>query len=309
MALRPSSVPQHVVLPEPPASSLPHVTDPDSDLARAASPTVTRLLATVVTDPDLESTAAFSLVTELVDFAARSRLEYVASLVTESESVYPPSVGGEPALSSDVLEDRQFELECLAATLPCFASMLLCPEGDPDALDIPTPRSYAEAITGPYSSQWQTAMDAEMASWKSTGTYVDEVPPFGANIVDGMWIFRVKQPPGSPPTFKARHVDFFQNFSPTSKMTTLRPVALPLTACAPPLAAREPPLQHARRPSSQRAAPAARSPPLQPARRPLAARSLPLQPARHSPVARSLPLQPARRPLAARSLPLLIYSC
>ncbi|CAI7788647.1 unnamed protein product [Closterium sp. NIES-54] len=65
--------------------------------------------------------------------------------------------------------------------------------GDPDAPDIPTPRSYAEAITGPYSSQWQAAMDAEMASWKSTGTYVNEVPPPGVNIVDGMWIFRVKR--------------------------------------------------------------------------------------------------------------------
>ncbi|CAI7771588.1 unnamed protein product [Closterium sp. NIES-54] len=39
MALRPSSVPQRVVLPEPPASSLPHVPDLGSDLARAASPT------------------------------------------------------------------------------------------------------------------------------------------------------------------------------------------------------------------------------------------------------------------------------
>ncbi|CAI7933355.1 unnamed protein product, partial [Closterium sp. NIES-54] len=76
------------------------------------------------------------------------------------------------------------------------------------------------------------AMDAEMASWKSTGTYVDEVPPPGANIVSGMWIFRVKRPPGSPPAFKARYVargfsqrqgvDFFQTFSPTPKMTTLR---------------------------------------------------------------------------------------
>ncbi|CAI7751474.1 unnamed protein product [Closterium sp. NIES-54] len=138
MALRPSSVPQHVVLPQPPASSLPHVPDPESNLARAASPTVPRLLTTVVADPDFESTAAFALVTKLVDFAARSRLDYVASLVTESESVCPPSVGGEGALSSDVLEDRQFELECLAAALPCFASMLLFPEGDPDALDIPT---------------------------------------------------------------------------------------------------------------------------------------------------------------------------
>ncbi|CAI7878733.1 unnamed protein product [Closterium sp. NIES-53] len=110
--------------------------------------------------------------------------------------------------------------------------MVLAPEGDPDTPDIPTPRSYAEAIAGEYSSQWQTAMDAEMASWKSTGTYVNEVPPHGANIVSGMWIFRVKRPPGSPPVFKARYVargfsqregvDFFQTFSPTPKMTTLR---------------------------------------------------------------------------------------
>ncbi|CAI7850533.1 unnamed protein product [Closterium sp. NIES-54] len=117
--------------------------------------------------------------------------------------------------------------------------MLLAPEGDSDAPDIPTPRSYAEAITGPYSSQWQEAMDAEMASWKSTGTYVDEVPPPGVNIVDGMWFFRVKRPPGSPPAFKARYVardfseqkgvDYFQNFSLSPKMTTLR-VLLHVTA-------------------------------------------------------------------------------
>ncbi|CAI7863979.1 unnamed protein product, partial [Closterium sp. NIES-54] len=95
-----------------------------------------------------------------------------------------------------------------------------------------TPRSYAEAIEGPYSSQWEAAMDAEMASWKSTGTYVDEVPPPEANIVSGMWIFRVKRPPGSPSVFKARYVahgftqregvDFFQTFSPTPKMTTFQ---------------------------------------------------------------------------------------
>ncbi|CAI7766912.1 unnamed protein product [Closterium sp. NIES-54] len=61
--------------------------------------------------------------------------------------------------------------------------MLFAPEGDPDAPDIPTLRSYAEAITGPFSSLWQTAMDAEMASWKSTSTYVDAVPPSGVNIL------------------------------------------------------------------------------------------------------------------------------
>ncbi|CAI7923788.1 unnamed protein product, partial [Closterium sp. NIES-54] len=78
MALRPSSVPRRVVRPEPPASSLPHSLDPESDLARAASPTVTCLLTSVVTDPDFEYTAAFASVTELVDFAYRSRLDYVA---------------------------------------------------------------------------------------------------------------------------------------------------------------------------------------------------------------------------------------
>ncbi|CAI5497357.1 unnamed protein product [Closterium sp. Naga37s-1] len=232
MTLRPSTASQRLPLPSPPASSLPDGPDPESDSLRAASPTVTRFLATAVTDPLFESSAASALVAELVDFAAACRLDYATSLVAASASVCPPSVGGECALGTDVLEDRQEDLECFAAASPHLVSMLLAPEGDPDALDIPTPRSYAEAIEGPYSSQWQAAMDAEMASWKSTGTYIDEVPPPGANIVSGMWIFRVKRPPGSPPAFKARYVargfsqrqgvDFFQTFSPTPKMTTLR---------------------------------------------------------------------------------------
>ncbi|CAI7890083.1 unnamed protein product [Closterium sp. NIES-53] len=208
MALRPSSVPLRVPLQPPPTSSLPAVPDPKSDLARAARPTVPRLLATVVTDPSFESTDASALVAELVDFAAVCRLDYAISLVAESEFDCPPSVGGECALGTDVIEDRQEDFECFAAAVPHLVAMLLAPEGDPDAPDIPTPRSYAEAITGPYSSQWQTAMDAKMASWKSTGTYVDAVPSSGANLVDGIWIFR--------------GVDFFQTFSPTPKMTTLR---------------------------------------------------------------------------------------
>ncbi|CAI7848161.1 unnamed protein product [Closterium sp. NIES-54] len=182
MALRPSTASQRVPLPSPPASSLPALADLESDSLRAASPTVTRVLATVVTDPSFESTAASALVAELVDFAAHCRLDYAASLVAGSASVCPPSVGGECALRTDVLEDRQEEFQCFSAALPHLVSTLLAPEGDPDAPDIPTPRSYAEAIEGPYSSQWQAAMDAEMASWKSTGTYVDEVPPPGANI-------------------------------------------------------------------------------------------------------------------------------
>ncbi|CAI7863825.1 unnamed protein product, partial [Closterium sp. NIES-53] len=179
----------------------------------------------------LRSAAASALVAELLDFAAACRLDYATALIAESASAIPPFVGGECALGTYELEDRQEEFECIAAAVPRFASMLLTPEGDPDALEIPTPRSYAEAITGPYSSQWQAAMDAEMASWKSSDTYVDAVPPSRVNIVDGMMIFRVKRPPGSPPAFKARYVargfrqrqgvDYFKTFSPTPKMTTL----------------------------------------------------------------------------------------
>ncbi|CAI7810411.1 unnamed protein product [Closterium sp. NIES-53] len=87
-----------------------------------------------------------------------------------------------------------------------------------------------------------------MASYRSTGTYVDEVPLAGANVVDGMWIFKVKRPPESPPIFKARYVargfsqregvDYFQTFAPTPKMTTLRVsgcvVPLPFTGTFPP---------------------------------------------------------------------------
>ncbi|CAI7871169.1 unnamed protein product, partial [Closterium sp. NIES-54] len=226
-----SVLPLRVPLPAPPESSLLEVPDPESDRARAVSPTVARLLTTAVTDPSFESAAAFALVAELLDFAATSRLDYATALIAESASASPPFVGGECALGMDVLEDEQEDFECLAAAVPRFASMLLAHEGDPDAPDIPTPRSYAEAIIGPYSSQWHVAMDAEMASYKSKGTFVDEVPPPWSNIVDCMWIFRVKRPRGSPPAFKARYVargfsqrqgvDYFQTFSPTPKMTTL----------------------------------------------------------------------------------------
>ncbi|CAI7733965.1 unnamed protein product [Closterium sp. NIES-54] len=140
ITLRPSTAPQRVSLPSPPASSLPDGPDPESNSLRAASPTVTRFLATAVTDPLFESSAASALVAELVDFAAACRLDYAASLVvaSASASVRPPSVGGECALGTDVLEDRQEDLECFAATSPHLVSMLLAPEGDPDGRDAGT---------------------------------------------------------------------------------------------------------------------------------------------------------------------------
>ncbi|CAI7788143.1 unnamed protein product, partial [Closterium sp. NIES-53] len=140
-----------------------------------------------------ESATASALVAELLDFAVACHLDYATPLVAESESPSPPSVGGECALGTDVLEDMQEDFEYLSAA---------------------------------------AAMDAKMASWKSRGTYIDALPPSRANIVDGMWIFRVKRLLGSPPASKARcvargfrqrqGVDYFHTFSPTPNMTTLR---------------------------------------------------------------------------------------
>ncbi|CAI7858467.1 unnamed protein product [Closterium sp. NIES-54] len=106
MTLRPSSVPLRVPLPDPSESSLPAVPDPESDRAPTASHTISCLLATAVTDPAFESGAASALVAELLDFAAAFRLDYATALVAESASASPPSVGGECALGTDVLEDR-----------------------------------------------------------------------------------------------------------------------------------------------------------------------------------------------------------
>ncbi|CAI7840970.1 unnamed protein product [Closterium sp. NIES-53] len=106
MTLRPSSVPLCVVLPSPPESSLPAGADPPSNLARVSGPTVTRFLATVVTDSTLSSPAASALVAELVDFASAYRLHYRASLVSDPDPACPPSVGGEVALGCDVFEDK-----------------------------------------------------------------------------------------------------------------------------------------------------------------------------------------------------------
>ncbi|CAI7842258.1 unnamed protein product [Closterium sp. NIES-54] len=80
MALYPSSIPVCVPLPAPPESSLPKVSDPESDRARAVSPAVSRLLATAIKDPSFESTAASALNAELLEFAAACRLDYATAL-------------------------------------------------------------------------------------------------------------------------------------------------------------------------------------------------------------------------------------
>ncbi|CAI7795182.1 unnamed protein product [Closterium sp. NIES-54] len=214
-----------------PASSLTISSHPITDYYLATRLVVFRVLASLVTDPRASPSSVSALTATVADFASTCHLVY-ATRVVAPPPPHPLSVGGESALGCDVLKDRHFELEFLAAASPSLCVMLLSLEGDPDALDIPTPRTYREAVSGEWASQWKAAMDAKLASWRSTGMYVDAVPPPKANVVDGMWLFKVKRPPGSLPVFKARYVarsfcqrdrvHFFQTFAPTPKMTTLQ---------------------------------------------------------------------------------------
>ncbi|CAI7886427.1 unnamed protein product [Closterium sp. NIES-54] len=183
-----SHVPPPPVLPQPPESSLTVFHDPLSDYLRASRPVVSRVLSALVTHPTAPALSVSALVTTVSAFASSHRLDYAAHLV--SGTACSPSYGGAPVFPLEVLEDRQFELGFLAAAVPHLCAMLLAPEGDPDALDISTPRTHAEAVSGPWASYWIAGEEAGMASYRSTGTYVDAVLPPGANIVSGMWLYK-----------------------------------------------------------------------------------------------------------------------
>ncbi|CAI7915205.1 unnamed protein product [Closterium sp. NIES-54] len=182
------------VLPSPLESALTtSLSTPVTDYYRVFRPFLSRVLASLVTNPRASLLSVSALTAAVIEFASTRHLDYAKSLVA-APPTSPLAVGGESALGCDVLEDRQFELEFLVAASPHLCSMLLAPEGDPNALDIPTPRTYAKAVSGPWASQWRAAMDSKMASYRSIGTYVDE----------------------------REGVDFFQTFAPTPKMITLR---------------------------------------------------------------------------------------
>ncbi|CAI7879995.1 unnamed protein product [Closterium sp. NIES-53] len=89
-------------------------------------------------------------------------LTFAATYLVATPPTSPQSAGGEYALGSDVLEDRQFELKFRVVASPHLCAVLLAPGGDPGAPHIPTPRTYTEAVSGQWAFQRITAMDAKM---------------------------------------------------------------------------------------------------------------------------------------------------
>ncbi|CAI7799819.1 unnamed protein product [Closterium sp. NIES-54] len=133
------------VLPSPPKSALSDsLSTPVTNYYRTYRSVLSRVLASLVTDPRASLSSVSTLTAAVTEFASTRCLDYATCLVA-APPTSPLAVGGESALGCDALEERQFELEFLAAASSHLCAMLLAPEGDPDALDIPTPRTYAEA--------------------------------------------------------------------------------------------------------------------------------------------------------------------
>ena len=98
--------------------------------------------------------------------------------------------------------------------------------------EIVVPKTYKEAVEGPESSLWKTAMDEEVKSLKENNTYTLVKLPPEKTCVGGRWVYALKSGPEGEDVFKARYVargytqkygiDYVETFAPTAKFTTIR---------------------------------------------------------------------------------------
>jgi hypothetical protein len=140
-------------------------------------------------------------------------------------------------------EDENSE-ERQAKIVKAMLAILLDPEAEGEDelallasqhdLDIPIPRTYKEAVNDPeYGQSWRDAIQEELASLQVNGTWEEQIPPKGANLVSTKWVFTIKvDADGTIERFKARLVargfsqvhgeDYMETFAPTVRMDTLR---------------------------------------------------------------------------------------
>jgi hypothetical protein len=98
--------------------------------------------------------------------------------------------------------------------------------------DIPTPKTYHEAVNGPHAQEWIESTESELASMKKKDVW-SVVKATSQKPIGAKWVFRVKQDQSGRVTrFKARivakgfaqryGVDFWDTWAPVAHYTTIR---------------------------------------------------------------------------------------
>jgi hypothetical protein len=92
----------------------------------------------------------------------------------------------------------------LGTDLAGLEHALMAETSDAEALE---PRTLAEAKRRPEWPQWERAIQEELATLKTAGTWRLEEPPPGANIIGSKWVFKAKKDAaGNIARYKARLV-------------------------------------------------------------------------------------------------------
>ena len=101
------------------------------------------------------------------------------------------------------------------------------------AMNIPTPKTYKEAVSGKHANRWIKAIDAELNNMRKHQVWEVVPCPKGRKLINTVWVFKVKQlADGRVDKLKGRlcvqgftqvyGIDYWDTFSPVVRYDTLR---------------------------------------------------------------------------------------